>query len=131
MVTGNYKVQLYDPAGPKQTALTAFQKAILRNAGVTDIPDTITKVEKPKINEPRVVQFLAEEPVNLPPQPQTGDAFFGPFEVFQPGQPGAGGPLPDLRAFPAIPEAARSGPPPPPGVPNQFGIPGGGGGPLL
>merc|ERR1719361_764696 len=32
--------------GPKQTALTAFQKAILRNAGVTDIPDTITKVEK-------------------------------------------------------------------------------------
>ena len=72
-------------AAPKQTALSAFQRAILKNAGVTDIPDTIAKVERPKVNEPRVVQFLAEEPVNLPPQPQTGDAFFGPFEVFQPG----------------------------------------------
>jgi len=114
--------------GPKQTALTAFQRAILKNAGVKakDIPKTIAKVEKPKINEPRVVQFLAEEPVGLPPPPPgpAGDAFFGPFEVFQPGQPGAGGPLPDLRAFPAIPEAARSGAPlgAPPGAPNQFGI---------
>merc|ERR1739844_472576 len=82
--------------GPQQTALTAFQRAILKNAGVTDIPTSITKVQRPKVNEPRVVQFLADEPTGTP-QPQSGDAFFGPFEVFQPGAgAGVGGPLPDL-----------------------------------
>ena len=59
---------------------------ILKNAGVTKTPDTITKVERPKFNEPRVVQFLAEEPLrNAGPPPLAGDQFFGPFEVFQPG----------------------------------------------
>merc|ERR1739844_6193 len=97
--------------GPQQTALTAFQRAILKNAGVTDIPTSITKVQRPKVNEPREVQFLAEEPVGTP-QPQSGDAFFGPFEVFQPGAgAGVGGPLPDLQVFPAIPEVARNAPP--------------------
>ena len=97
--------------GPEQTALTAFQRAILKNAGVTDIPTSITKVQRPKVNEPRVVQFLADEPTGTP-QPQSGDAFFGPFEVFQPGAgAGVGGPLPDLQVFPAIPEVARNAPP--------------------
>ena len=77
------------PAAPasKQKTLSAFERAILKNAGVTNAPSTITKVERPKINEPRVVQFLAEEPVRNagpPPQP-AGEGFFGPFEVFQPG----------------------------------------------
>ena len=73
------------PAGSTRT-LSAFERAILKNAGVTKTPDTITKVERPKINEPRVVQFLAEEPLrNAGPPPVAGDQFFGPFEVFQPG----------------------------------------------
>jgi len=110
------------PAGSTRT-LSAFERAILKNAGVTKTPDTITKVERPKINEPRVVQFLAEEPLrNAGPPPVAGDQFFGPFEVFQPGQPGAGGPLPDLRAFPAIPESARNAPLPIGADPAGFGI---------
>ena len=108
----------------------------MKNAGVKNIPDTIVKVQRPKISEPKVVQFLAEEPINNW-KPQVGERYFGPFEVFQPyilknsevtniidtkveksdaneqflaEEPiinsiaGAGGPLPDLRAFPAIPE---------------------------
>jgi len=110
------------PAGSTRT-LSAFERAILKNAGVTKTPDTITKVERPKVNEPRVVQFLAEEPIrNAGPPPVAGDQFFGPFEVFQPGQPGAGGPLPDLRAFPAIPESARNAPFPSGADPAGFGI---------
>ena len=38
------------------------------------------------------------------------------------GQPGAGGPLPDLRAFPAIPESARGAPVPIGADPAGFGI---------
>ena len=38
------------------------------------------------------------------------------------GQPGAGGPLPDLRAFPAIPESARNAPLPIGADPAGFGI---------
>ena len=116
--------------------MSPFQRAILKNAGVKNIPDTIVKVQRPKISEPKVVQFLAEEPINNW-KPQVGERYFGPFEVFQPyilknsevtniidtkveksdaneqflaEEPiinsiaGAGGPLPDLRAFPAIPE---------------------------
>jgi len=109
------------PAGSTRT-LSAFERAILKNAGVTKTPDTITKVERPKVNEPRVVQFLAEEPVRNAGPPPPGDQFFGPFEVFQPGQPGAGGPLPDLRAFPAIPESARNAPLPIGADPAGFGI---------
>ena len=95
----------------------------MKNAGVKNIPDTIVKV---KVNEPKVVQFLAEKSIiNL--KPQAVEGFFGPFEVFQPEMdilkiagvtnipntiafkenPGSGSPLPDLRAFPAIPESAR------------------------
>ena len=116
----------------------------MKNAGVKNIPDTIVKVQRPKISEPKVVQFLAEEPINNW-KPQVGERYFGPFEVFQPyilknpevtniidtkveksdanehrtvqflaEEPiinsiaGAGGPLPDLRAFPAIPEFVRN-----------------------
>ena len=113
----------------------------MKNAGVKNIPDTIFKVQRqPKISEPKVVQFLAEEPINNW-KPQVGEEYFGPFEVFQPynlknaevtniidkveksdaneprmvrllGEPIfnslAGGPLPDLRAFPAIPEFVRN-----------------------
>ena len=71
---------------PKQKTLSAFERAILKNAGVTNAPDTIAKVERTKVNEPRVVQFLAEEPLrNAGPPPIAGQGFFGPFEVFQPG----------------------------------------------
>ena len=116
----------------------------MKNAGVKNIPDTIVKVQRPKISEPKVVQFLAEEPINNW-KPQVGERYFGPFEVFQPyilknpevtniidtkveksdanehrtvqflaEEPiinsiaGAGGPLPDLRAFPAIPKFVRN-----------------------
>ena len=116
----------------------------MKNAGVKNIPDTIVKVQRqPKISEPKVVQFLAEETI-INWKPQVGEEYFGPFEVFQPyilknaevtniidkveksdaNKPrmvrlleeepilnslaGAGGPLPDLRAFPAIPEFVRN-----------------------
>ena len=112
----------------------------MKNAGVKNIPDTIVKVQRqPRISEPKVVQFLAEETI-INWKPQVGEEYFGPFEVFQPyilknaevtniinkveksdakeprmvrlleeepilnSLAGAGGPLPDLRAFPAIPE---------------------------
>ena len=42
--------------------------------------------------------------------------------IYFSGQPGAGGPLPDLRAFPAIPESARNAPPPIGVDPAGFGI---------
>ena len=42
--------------------------------------------------------------------------------IYFSGQPGAGGPLPDLRAFPAIPEAARNAPLPIGADPAGFGI---------
>ena len=123
--------------------MSPFQRAILKNAGVKNIPDTIVKVQRPEISEPKVVQFLAEEPINNW-KPQVGERYFGPFEVFQPyilknaevtniidkveksdakeprmvrlleEEPilnsiaGAGGPLPHLRAFPAIPEFVRN-----------------------
>ena len=111
----------------------------MKNAGVKNIPDTIVRVQRPKISEPKVVQFLAEETINNW-KPQVGEEYFGPFEVFQPyilknaeviniidkveksdanvrflaEEPiinsifGAGGPVPDLRAFPAIPEFVRN-----------------------
>ena len=141
--------------------MSAFQRAILKNAGVKNIPDTIVKVQRPKGNEPKVVQFLAEEPI-INWKPQAGERYFGPYEVFQPeidilknagvkaiymvsialagvtniidtianverskvNEPrmvqflaeepiinslaGSDAPLPDLRAFPAIPEFARN-----------------------
>ena len=119
--------------------LQPFQRAILKNAGVKNIPDTIVKVQRPKISEPKVVQFLAEETI-INWKPQVDEEYFGPFEVFQPyilknaeviniidkveksdanvrflaEEPiinsifGAGGPVPDLRAFPAIPEFVRN-----------------------
>merc|ERR1719278_473517 len=68
---------------PKQIALSPFQRAILKNSGVKNIPDTIVKVQRPKISEPKVVQFLVEEPINNW-KPQVGERYFGPFEVFQP-----------------------------------------------
>ena len=115
----------------------------MKNSGVKNIPDTIVKVQRPEISEPKVVQFLAKEPINNW-KPQVGERYFGPFEVFQPyilknaevtniidkveksdaNEPrmvrlleeepilnsiaGAGGPLPHLRAFPAIPEFVRN-----------------------
>ena len=115
----------------------------MKNAGVKNIPDKIVRVQRPKISEPKVVQFLAEETINNW-KPQVGEEYFGPFEVFQPyilknaevtniihtveksdanesrmvqflaEEPiinsifGAGGPVPDLRAFPAIPEFVRN-----------------------
>ena len=115
----------------------------MKNAGVKNIPDTIVRVQRPKISEPKVVQFLAEETINNW-KPQVGEEYFGPFEVFQPyilknaevtniidkveksdanesrmvrflaEEPiinsifDAGGPVPDLRAFPAIPEFVRN-----------------------
>ena len=140
--------------------MSPFQRAILKNAGVKNIPDTIVKVQRPEISEPKVVQFLAEEPINNW-KPQVGERYFGPFEVFQPyilknaevknnidtiskvekpdaNEPrtvrflaeepiinsiaGVGGPLPDLRAFPAIPESARNAPLPIGADPAGFGI---------
>ena len=115
----------------------------MKNAGVKNIPDTIVKVQRPKISEPKVVQFLAEETI-INWKPQVDEEYFGPFEVFQPyilknaedtniidkvekpdaneartvqflaEEPiinsifGAGGPVPDLKAFPAIPEFVRN-----------------------
>ena len=81
---------------------------------------------------PRKVQFLAEEnsgpigrpragPAPLPTVQGQDDRFFGPFEVFQPGNaigPGPGGP--DLRAFPAIPSGGEPGGPLP-GADPAFG----------
>merc|ERR1712214_105910 len=55
-------------AQPKTTQLTALQKAILKNAGVTKIPDQIEKVEKVDPSQPRFVNNLfAEE--NTSPRP--------------------------------------------------------------
>ena len=123
----------------------------MKNAGVKNIPDTIVKVQRqPKISEPKVVQFLAEETI-INWKPQVGEEYFGPFEVFQPyilknaevtniidkeprmvrlleeepilnSLAGVGGPLPDLRAFPAIPESARNAPLPIGADPAGFGI---------
>merc|ERR1712226_66775 len=98
-------------SGPAQkpvqqtTQLTDLQRAILKNAGVTNIPKSIPKVERVDPSNPRVVQFLV--PDSPPPRPQgvTLDegAFFGPFDTINLAQQGFGGPGPDLRAFPAIP----------------------------
>merc|ERR1711862_221349 len=91
---------------PKQqtTQLTDLQRAILKNAGVTNIPKSIPKVEKVDPSKPRTVQFLVPD---SPPPPREVDLpngdFFGPFEVVNPSDVGFGGPGPDLRAFPAIP----------------------------
>ena len=91
---------------PKQqtTQLTDLQRAILKNAGVTNIPKSIPKVEKVDPSKPRTVQFLVPD---SPPPPRQVDLpngdFFGPFEVVNPSDVGFGGPGPDLRAFPAIP----------------------------
>ena len=88
------------------TQLTDLQRAILKNAGVTNIPKSIPKVERVDPSEPRVVQFLV--PDSPPPPRQTTrildeGEFFGPFQVVNPSDDGFGGPGPDLRAFPAIP----------------------------
>jgi len=93
----------------------------LKNAGVTDIPKFIPKVQKADPKEPKTVQFLAEENF-VPNQGGVGadGRFFGPFEVFSPdGTPVLPQGTPDLRAFPAIPE----GQPPigGPGVDPAFG----------
>merc|ERR1712004_861674 len=49
-------------AQPKTTQLTALQRAILKNAGVTKIPDQIEKVEKVDPSQPRFVNnIFAEE----------------------------------------------------------------------
>ena len=128
--------------------MSAFQRAILKNAGVKNIPDKIVNVQRHKSNEPKMVQFLAEESI-INWKPKAVEGFFGPFEVFKSetdilknagvtniidaianverskvNEPrmvqflaeepiinslaGSGAPLPDLRAFPAIPEFARN-----------------------
>jgi len=99
--------------------LTALQRAILKNAGVTKIPDKIEKVEKPDPSQPRFVDNLfAEENTSSRPSPANDDRFFGAFEVVPLGVGGPNGEfLPDLPAFPAIPEIAR-GQLPQPGDPN-------------
>ena len=47
-----------EPPKVQTTQLTAFQKAILKNAGVTVIPDKIEKVDP---SQPRIVMIFAEE----------------------------------------------------------------------
>ena len=50
--------QKSEPNKVQTTQLTAFQKAILKNAGVTVIPDKIEKVDP---SQPRIVMIFAEE----------------------------------------------------------------------
>ena len=107
-------------AQPKTTQLTALQRAILKNAGVTKIPDQIEKVEKIDPSQPRFVNnIFAEENTSPRPvsvSPVDDDRFFGAFEVVPLGSAGLGGPLGprDLPAFPAIPDGQI----PQPGDPN-------------
>ena len=107
--------------------MTAFQIAVLKNAGVKNIPDSIIKVP---VKEPKVVKFLSEEPTS-DWKHEAVEGFFGPFEVFQPemdileNEPGmvlfleeevinqvftqnldSGNPLSEPRAFPESPRNA-------------------------
>ena len=53
------------PAEPQTIKLTAVQKGILKNAGMTEIPDEIEKVEfKPLLQQ--VINIFAQEESNLP-----------------------------------------------------------------
>ena len=64
------------------TQLTALQKAILKNAGVSQIPDTIEKVEKIDPKKPRFVNIFAEE--ESPRQTRMDNSMnFGAYEVIK------------------------------------------------
>ena len=52
------------PAEPQTIKLTAVQKGILKNAGMTEIPDEINKVAKPLLQQ--VINIFAQEESNLP-----------------------------------------------------------------
>ena len=110
---------------PKSTQLTSLQKAVLKNAGLSHIPDKIEK--KPDPYQPRFIYNLYAEDdptkrlgiVNFPAT--VDDRFFGAFEIVHLGAGGRPHLLPttfprELPAFPAIPAGQTQ-----PGDPN-FGL---------
>jgi hypothetical protein len=103
------------PAQPSTSAprsgLSDLALSILKNAGVTNIPTSIPKVVRPKLNEPRVVSFLADETPSTNQGAIDDGRHFGPFQSVNLGNgPITSGPSPDLRAFPAIPRDGQFGP---------------------
>merc|ERR1719323_143798 len=62
--------------------LSDLQKSILAAAGISNIPNSIPKVNKPDPSEPRVVDFLVDDiPGGGPRAPRLDDPQFGPFQV--------------------------------------------------
>ena len=75
------------PVQPKRatqtTQLTALQKAILKNAGVTQIPDQIEKVEKLDPKKPRFVNIFAEEETPRQTRVDDNSMNFGAYEIIK------------------------------------------------
>ena len=75
------------PVQPKRatqtTQLTALQKAILKNAGVTQIPDQIEKVEKIDPKKPRFVNIFAEEETPRQTRVDDNSMNFGAYEIIK------------------------------------------------
>lgn len=83
--------------------LSDLQKSILAAAGISNIPNSIPKVNVPDPSEPRVVDFLVKDEPTTSRAPIDDGRFFGPFEVVDPTAPVPPELNPNLRAFPAIP----------------------------